>query len=68
VTDVHDVDALLAAPVVDREQMAAGQGEQLRHAVGLQALGDEPAAVESGRLGGLGLGAHERARTLSDPV
>ena len=56
VADVDDVDALLAAAVVDREEVAAREREELRHAVGLQAPGDEPPAVELGAL--LGLGAH----------
>ena len=47
---VDDVDPLGAAAVVDREQVAAGQREQLAHAVGLQAPGHQPAAVERGRL------------------
>ena len=46
VAHVDDVDALLAAAVVDREQMPAGQREQLAHAVGLQAPRDEPSAVK----------------------
>ena len=37
VAGVDDVDALLAAAVVDREEVAAGEREQLRHAVGLAA-------------------------------
>ena len=41
-----------AAAVVDREQVAAGQREQLAHAVGLQAAGDQPAAVQRRRLCG----------------
>ena len=43
VADVDDVDALLAAAVVDREQVAAGQREQLRDPVGGEAAGDQPA-------------------------
>jgi hypothetical protein len=45
VANVDEVDALLAAAVVDREQVPAGQREELRHAVRLQAPGDQPAAV-----------------------
>ena len=37
VADVHDRDALLAAAVVDREQVPAREREQLAHAVRLQA-------------------------------
>jgi hypothetical protein len=48
--------------------VTAGQREQLRHAVGLESFGDEPAAVERGGLGGLGVGAHERLGTLSDQI
>ena len=48
VADVDDVDALLAAAVVDREQVAAREREQLGHAVGLQPAGDQPAAVHRG--------------------
>ena len=44
-SDVDDVDALLLAAVVDREDVAAREREQLRHAVGLQALGDQAAAA-----------------------
>ena len=44
------VDPLLATAVVDREQVAARQREQLAHTVRLQAPCDQPAAVE-----GLGL-------------
>ena len=46
VAHVDEVDALLAAAVVDREQVAAGEREQLGHAVGLQPPGDQPAAVQ----------------------
>ena len=46
VAHVDDVDALVAAAVVDREQVAAREREQLAHAVRLQAPGDQPAAVE----------------------
>ena len=56
VAGVDEVDALLAAAVVEREQMPAGQREQLRHAVVAQAPRDQAAAVELG--GGFGLGAH----------
>jgi len=49
VTNVDDVDALRPAAVVDREQMAAGEREQLRHAVRLQALRDEMAADDTSR-------------------
>ena len=58
VADVDDVDALLAAAVVDREQVAAGEREQLRDAVRLEALRHQAAAVQGGGLLGLGLGAH----------
>jgi hypothetical protein len=56
VADVDDVDALGAAAVVDREQVPAGEREQLRDAVGLQAPGDQPAAVQGGGL--LGFQGH----------
>ena len=46
VARVDEVDALRAAAVVDREQVAAREREQLRHAVRLQALRDEPPAVQ----------------------
>ena len=46
VADVDDLDALLAAAVVDREQVPAREREQLADAVGAQALGDQPPAVE----------------------
>ena len=45
--DVDDVDALGPAAVVDREQVPAGQREQLADAVGLQAARDQAAAVQS---------------------
>ena len=61
VADVDDVDALLAAAVVDREQMTAGEREQLRDAVRLEALRHQAPAVEGGRLLSLGFGAHEGA-------
>ena len=49
---VDEVDPLRAAAVVDREQVAAGEREQLAHAVGLQAARDQPAAVQGlGRFG-----------------
>ena len=50
VARVDDVDPLGAAAVVDREQVPARQREQLAHAVGLQPAGDQPAAVQRGRL------------------
>ena len=56
VAHVDEVDALLAAAVEDREQMAARQREELGDAVRLQALGHQPAAVKLRGL--LGLGAH----------
>ena len=59
VADVDDVDALRAAAVVDREQVAARQREQLRDAVGLQPPRDEAPAMQAGRL--LGLRAHRRS-------
>jgi hypothetical protein len=52
VADVDDVDALLPAAVVDREQMTPGKGEELRDARGLEPLSDQPTAVERGLLGG----------------
>ena len=48
VAHVDDVDALLAAAVVDREEVPAGEREQLRHPVRLQALRHQPPAVERG--------------------
>ena len=47
VAHVDDVDALRPAAVVDREQMPAGQGEELRDAVCPQAPGDEMPADDS---------------------
>ncbi len=66
VADVDDVDALLAAAVVDREEVAAREREQLRHAVGLQPPGDQPPAVELGLL--LGFGSHAAERYLNAGV
>src|SRR5204862_3311313 len=67
VADVDDVDALLAAAVVDGEQVAAGEREELRRPARLEATGDEAPAVQP-RLG-LGLGRHalesSNARTIS---
>ncbi len=48
VADVDDLDPLGAAAVVDREQMTAGQREQLAHAVGAQPRGEQPPAVNLG--------------------
>ena len=56
VAHVDEVDPLRAAAVVDREQVPAGEREQLGHAVRLQAARDQPAAVEG--LGRFGLGRH----------
>jgi hypothetical protein len=61
VAHVDDLDALLAAAVIDREEVAAGQREELRDSVRLQALRHEPPAVLTGCLLGLGFGAHEGA-------
>ena len=49
VAHVDDLDPLLATAVVDREQVPAGQREQLAHAVRLQAPRDQPPAVEARR-------------------
>ena len=67
VAHVDEVDALLAAAVVDREQMPAGQREELGHAVRLEALGHQPPPVELRGL--LGLGAHRAGpyRQMSRP-
>src|SRR6185436_15695511 len=65
VAHVHDVDPLLTAPVVDREQVAAGQREQLGDPVRLQALRHQAAAVQRGALLGLGVGAHARLDAIS---
>ena len=67
VAHVDEVDALLAAAVVDREQMPARQREELGHPVRLQALGHQPTPVELRGL--LGLGAHGRGpyRQMSAP-
>jgi hypothetical protein len=48
VADVDEVDALLAATVVDREEVPAREREQLRDAMGLQSLRDEAPAVQPG--------------------
>ena len=56
VPGVDEVDPLRPAPVVDREEVTAGQREELRDAVGLQAPRDEAAAVDLGGL--LRLGPH----------
>jgi hypothetical protein len=42
----------------------AGEREELRDAVRLQTLRDEPAAVKSGLLRCLGFGAHEERETI----
>ena len=53
VAHVDDVDALLATAVVDREDVAAREREQLAHAVGLEAPCDQPAAVQTRLLRGV---------------
>ena len=50
VAGVDDLDALVAAALVDREQVAAGEREQAADAVRLQPPGDEAAAVRPGGL------------------
>jgi len=45
VTYVDDLDPLLAAAVVDREEMPAGEREELADAVRLQAASDQSAAM-----------------------
>ena len=54
VAHVDEVDALRPAAVVDREEMAAGEREQRRDAVRLEAAGDEAPSMHRGGLGGLG--------------
>ena len=44
--DVDDLDPLLLAAVVDGEEVAAGEGEELGGAAALHRLGDQPAAVD----------------------
>ena len=61
VADVDEVDALGAASVVDGEQVAAREGEQLGHAVRAQRAGHQAAAVQHGV--GIGLGRHARDAT-----
>ncbi len=46
VAEVDDVDPLGLAAVVDREEVAAAEGEELADAAALQRLGDQPAAVD----------------------
>jgi hypothetical protein len=58
VAEVDQLDSLGPAAVVDREQMAAGQSEQLRDPVRPQPPRDETSAVEPRR--GLGLVATSR--------
>src|ERR1035441_171046 len=54
VAHVHDLDALLAATVVDREQVPPREREELAHAVGLQAACHQSSAMEGpGVLGAL---------------
>ena len=48
VAGVDQLNPLCLAAVVDREQMTAGEREQLGDPVGLQALGDESPAVNLG--------------------
>src|SRR5439155_27154123 len=43
---IDDVDPLLPAAVVDREEVAPGQGEQLAHAMRREPSRDQPAAME----------------------
>jgi hypothetical protein len=65
VADVDEVDALGAAAVVDREQVAAGEREELRHAVRLEAARDQAAAVQLRRL--LRLRGHRGGTYPPDP-
>ena len=51
--NVEDADALLAAAVVDREEVAAGEREEVLDAARAERPGDQPAAVDGGGLGGL---------------
>ena len=74
VADVDDVDALLAAAVVHREEVTARKGEELGDSVGLQAAGDEPAAMVVARravvpaLGGAVVGSPERATRVAKRI
>ena len=54
VAEVDHLDPLRLAAVVDREEVAAGEGEELRHPAALQRPGDQPAAVDCAA--GIGLG------------
>ena len=45
VAHVDDLDPLLPAAVVYREQVPAGEREEMRHAARLQSLGDDPPPV-----------------------
>src|SRR5262249_17532833 len=49
VADVDDLDALGEATVVDREQMPAGQREEVRAPARCERLGDESTPVLQGR-------------------
>ena len=53
VAHIDDVDALLAAAVVDREQVAARQREELRDPVGGESAGDQAAPVQLRRAFGV---------------
>ena len=53
VAHVDEVDPLLATAVVDREQVPAGEREQLGDAVRLQAPGDQPPSVQPRRAFGV---------------
>jgi hypothetical protein len=60
VADVDDLDALGAAAVIDREDVAAREREQLADPVRAQALSDQAPAVDFAF--GLGLARHAGAR------
>jgi hypothetical protein len=61
VPGVHDIDPLLLAAVVDGEEMAAGESEQLGGAAAAHRLSHQPPTVHRGP--GLGLFCRHRGET-----
>ena len=62
VADVDELDPLVPAALVEREQMPSGEGEQAGDAVRSQALGDQATAVQPGRLV-----VHQAAQSIPPP-
>ena len=69
VAGVDDLDALVPAALVEREQVAAGEREQAGDAVRLQAPGDQAAAVQPGGSSFIGArGIYPPGRGVAPPA